>query len=287
MQFLIELHGFFDFIVFDEQCFGTVELFIQNCEPGLNFVELNAFALAVRLVVFFFVVVNHFVNFSEIGCLRNVSQSSITMFRDDNILVFQRQFGQSFPVGFSLRVHLDGVKDIGSLLQIVILDRKSKLNQRFLKGICDCIISFIDNDFGLTAGSFNGFNVTFNIIDGDLIRVFNTIPHAEIVAILSDHDITFRYPLCVTTVAQQGVFGLLFNVIEMKLSLFISEQKFIAVRVKFEEINFGIMIYLSDIGIVIQIGYAYRLGIEQIGYDLRAFVPWGRGTASSNIIKSC
>jgi len=68
--------------------------------------------------------------------------------------------------------------------------------------------------------------------------------------------------LGITAVAKQGILGLLFDIIEMKLSLFISEQQFVAVGVKFEEINFGIMIYLSNIGIIIQIGNTYRLGIE-------------------------
>jgi hypothetical protein len=53
------------------------------------------------------------------------------------------------------------------------------------------------------------------LIHGDLVRLFNTVPHAEIVSVLGYNHIRVRNPADVLAVIEKGLLLLLFDVIKM------------------------------------------------------------------------
>lgn len=81
------------------------------------------------------------------------------------------------------------------------------------------------------------FNITLDLIHCNFIRFFYRVPNTEVVPVLSDDNIGSRNPAYILAIVKQGLLLLLFDVVKMKLPSLVSEEKFVATRIKFKVVN--------------------------------------------------
>jgi hypothetical protein len=88
-----------------------VELFIEHGKFCLNSEVLDSISLGE----------NQLVDFSEVISFRNITESSITSFSYKKVLFLQSQFGNSFPISFSLGGKFQWFKDLDSSFESIVL----------------------------------------------------------------------------------------------------------------------------------------------------------------------
>eukprot|EP00959_Pyramimonas_sp_CCMP1952_P474805 9503851-Pyramimonas_sp.AAC.15 len=88
-------------------------------------------------------------------------------------------------------------------------------------------------------GTFGGSAPYLDGEDGDLIRVVDGVPHAEVAPVLRHHHVALRHPLHVRAVVQHGGALLLRQVVKVQLPLLVAEQQVRRARVELQPVNLG------------------------------------------------
>jgi hypothetical protein len=177
VELLVHSHCLFDFVVLDQNCFGFTELFVQNGEFGLNSEVVNSFLS------------DELVDLSKIVSFRDVSKSSIASLSNIKILLLKSHLGNCLPVSLRLWSKLEWLENLDSSLQSIVLKSSSKLNKSLIKIVSHSVGSIIHQDLCLAFSSLDGFNISLDLVHGDLVSLLNTVPDAEIVPVLSHNDI--------------------------------------------------------------------------------------------------
>lgn len=115
------------------------------------------------------------------------------------------------------------------------------------------------------------FNITFNVVHGLLVRLFDAVPDAEILSVLCNHDIRVWNPRHVLAVVEQRLFLLLFDVVQVELLALVTEQELGAARVQLQVVNLGIVWDRSLDHVLGEIVDANRHNIEEISNDFGWF----------------
>lgn len=146
------------------------------------------------------------------------------MLRHRQILLIKCNLGQHLPIRLSIRGHIQRVQNGCCLLQIPRLNGETKLNQGLIQLVCCCAtISLIDYYFSFARSSFDFLNITFDVVESDLIGVFDWVPHTKVVSVLGHYHLGIGNPLDVITVGQQCVLLAGANIVEVELSSFVPE----------------------------------------------------------------
>ena len=78
----------------------------------------------------------------------------------------------------------------------------------------------------------DAFNIALNRVHRHFVRLFNTVPYTEVLAVLGHNNVRIRYPTYVLAVVQQGLLFLVLHVVQVQLFAFISEKKLCTARVQ-------------------------------------------------------
>ena len=78
---------------------------------------------------------------------------------------------------------------LNSSVDSFVFKGSAKFNEVFIevKGIL--VGTIVNKEYSLTLSSLNYFNVSLNLVHGNLIGFLNTVPNAQIVSILSDNNV--------------------------------------------------------------------------------------------------
>ena len=171
VKFLVHLHGLFDFVVIEQDGLGAVKLLFQNREFGLDFEELHA----VLFSGFFFVVPDHFVDLSEVGGFGDVPEGGVAVLGDGYVLFFDGYFGENFPVGLCFGVHFQGVEDGGCFFEVRGLYGEAEFDEGLVEAVRDGVVPVVDYYFRLPGSSFDLLDVSFDVVDSHLFRIFNRV----------------------------------------------------------------------------------------------------------------
>ena len=148
--------------------------------------------------------------------------------------MFNGQLGECLPVGFYFRCNFEGFQDLYSLLKSLILKGSTKFDECLFKLVGVGIHSGVNDDFGFTFGTLDGFYVTLDVVHGYLVGLFDGVPDAEVLTVLSYHNVGVRNPRDILAIVKKSLLFLLFDVIEMKLASLVSEKELGTTRVQLE-----------------------------------------------------
>ena len=230
VQLLIHSHGFFNLIMLDKDGFSLVELLLEHSELGLNPEVLDAFLS------------NEFVDLPEVVSLRDVSKSGIASFSNIKILLLDGHLGNSLPVGFCLWSELEGLKDFDCSVKALVLESGTELDEGLIQVVADSVLSVLNKDLSLALRSLDGIDITLDLVHGDLVGLFDTVPHTEVVSVLSNNHIGVWDPADILAVIEQSLLLLLLDVVEMQLSPLVSEQQLVASWVQLEVVDLAVVI---------------------------------------------
>ena len=256
VKLLVHGHGFLDLIMLNENGLSLMELLVQDSKLCLDSEVVNSFLS------------DELVDLSEVVSLGDVSKSSIASLSYVEVLLLDCHLSYSLPVGLSLWGELEWLEDLNSSGQSIVLKSSSKLDQCLIKIISYCVGSIIDKDFSLPFISLNGFNISLNLVHGHLVSLINAVPDAEIVPVLGNNNVTVWHPADELAVVEQSLLLLFLDVVQVKLSSLVTEQKLVASWIQLKIVDLTVVSHGGLNLVESQILYADSQGVEEIGDDL-------------------
>ena len=146
---------------------------------------------------------------------------------DLKLTTFGRDFRQLFPHRFGFGPGLQTFQKRDGPSKILIVDRGPKFDQIFVQRKNRLLISFVDHDLSFSSVPQQINDFAFDRNQSDLVRSFDVVKNAQIVAILRDHDVALGDPLDVTAKTDQSFFSVFFQIVKMQFESFVAEQKFL------------------------------------------------------------
>ena len=211
---------------------------------------------------------NQLVDFSKVISFGDVSKGSVASFSDDKVLLLKGHLCNMLPVCLSLGSQLKRLEDLNSSVEAFVFEGSAELNEGFIEVIGILVGTIVNKDDSLTLGSLDGFNVSLNLVHGNLIGLLNTVPNAEIVSVLSDNNVGVWNPVDELAVVQKSLLLLFLDVVEMKLSPLVSEQELVTTWVQLEIVDFAVVVDGCLDLVETQVLDTDGQGIEQVGDDL-------------------
>ena len=131
------------------------------------------------------------------------------MFSHVDVLILKSHLGQSVPIGLCFVGEFRIVKNEGGLLMVFGLESKPKLDERLIEVIGgDCVSTAIRyKDFCFSVFSLNGFDISFDVIDGHFFGIIDGVPNIEVLPVLGNDNFAQRNPLSEGAIGQKGVLG--------------------------------------------------------------------------------
>lgn len=211
---------------------------------------------------------NQLVDFSKVISFGDVSKGSVASFSYDKVLLLKGHLCNMLPVCLSLGSQLKRLEDLNSSVEAFVFEGSAEFNEGFIEVIGILVGTIVNKDDSLALGSLNGFNVSLNLVHGNLIGLLNTVPNAEIVSVLSDNNVGVWNPVDELAVVQKSLLLLFLDVVEMKLSPLVSEQELVTTWVELEIVDFAVMVDGCLDLVETQVLDTDGQGIEQVGDDL-------------------
>lgn len=146
------------------------------------------------------------------------------------------------PICLRLGSQLKWFEDLNGPIEAFVFEGCAKFNQGFIEVIGILISTIINKYDGLTFSSLNRFNVSLNLVHGNLIGLLNTVPNAEVVSVLSNDNVGVWNPVDEFAVVQKSLLLLFFDVVEMELSPLVSEQELVSTWVELKIVDFAVMV---------------------------------------------
>jgi len=256
MELLIHCHCLFNLIMLDEDRLSLVELLVKNCQFGLDSEVIDAF-LGDKLV-----------DLSKIVCLGDVSEGGVASLSNEEVLLLERHFGDGLPVGFRLWGQFERLEDLNCSTKAVVLEGSAELDESLIEVVSDSVGSVINQDLGLAFTPLNGFDITLDLVHGDLVGLLDAVPDAEVVPVLSNDDVGVWNPADELAVVEEGLLLLLLDVVEVQLSSLVSEKELAASWVELKVVNLAVVVHSGLNLVESQVLDADGQAIEQVSDDL-------------------
>ena len=256
VKLLVHGHSFLDLIMLYENGLSFMELLVQDSKLCLNSEVVDSFLS------------NELVDLSEVVSLGDVSESSIASLSNIEVLLLDSHLSNSLPVGLSLWGKLEWLEDLNGSSQSIVLKSSSKLDECLIKIISYGVGSVINKDLSLAFISLNRFDISLDLVHGHLVSFINAVPDAEIVPVLGNNDVTVWHPADELAVVEESLLLLFLDVVQVKLSSLVTEQKLVASWVQLKIVDLAVVGHGGLNLVESQILDANSQGVEEIGDNL-------------------